>query len=242
MKRLRVILLFLLLGAIVNVAVAWGIASILTIEDTMSNDETIGMSVVEYETWNLSRYEAFGTQIFMSTRFKVHNEEEELLELTELWSEHPIENVKPSWGSMDVATELYRTLPGPPEHTMVQEIQMYEARGWPMHSLWCLRILLVHDGTGNNQNQASGFIAIPILFFEDLEPLVLPLYPIWTGFALNTIFYASLLWLIIPGPFVLRRFIRKRRGLCLKCGYDLRGVDHQACPECGEGIRKGNPA
>ena len=111
-----------------------------------------------------------------------------------------------------------------------------------MHSLWCLRILLVHDGTGNNQNQASGFIAIPILFFEDLEPLVLPLYPIWTGFALNTIFYASLLWLIIPGPFVLRRFIRKRRGLCLKCGYDLRGVDHQACPECGEEIRKGNPA
>ena len=36
----------------------------------------------------------------------------------------------------------------------------------------------------------------------------LPLRPIWPGFAVNTLFYAALLWLLIPGPFVLRRFIR----------------------------------
>jgi len=26
---------------------------------------------------------------------------------------------------------------------------------------------------------------------------------------------------------------RRQPGLCLKCGYDLRGADHKVCPECG---------
>ncbi len=42
----------------------------------------------------------------------------------------------------------------------------------------------------------------------------MPLGPIPLGFAVNTLFYAALLWLLIPGPFALRRFLRVRRGLC----------------------------
>ncbi len=61
----------------------------------------------------------------------------------------------------------------------------------------------------------------------------LPLLPIWTGFTINTVFYAAILWLLIPGPFVLRRLIRSRRGHCIKCGYDLRGSPEAGCPECG---------
>ncbi len=61
----------------------------------------------------------------------------------------------------------------------------------------------------------------------------LPVGPLWPGFAVNTLFYAAILWLIIPGPFALRRFIRRRRGLCPACGYDLRHGEHKACPECG---------
>ena len=60
-----------------------------------------------------------------------------------------------------------------------------------------------------------------------------PLHPIWPGFAVNTLLYATFLWLLIPGPFVLRRFLRVRRGLCPACAYDLRHGEHDACPECG---------
>ncbi len=60
---------------------------------------------------------------------------------------------------------------------------------------------------------------------------VLPLKPIWPGFAINTIFYAALLWLLIPGPFVLRRFLRLRRGLCPKCAYPM--GESAVCTECG---------
>ena len=61
----------------------------------------------------------------------------------------------------------------------------------------------------------------------------LPLRPIWPGFAINTVFYAAILWLLAFGLFAARRVIRRKRGLCLKCGYDLRGAEHEVCPECG---------
>jgi hypothetical protein len=35
------------------------------------------------------------------------------------------------------------------------------------------------------------------------------------------------------GMTALRRRRRRRRGLCLACGYDLRGTPSGACPECG---------
>ncbi len=57
--------------------------------------------------------------------------------------------------------------------------------------------------------------------------------PIWPAFAINMIFYAALLWLITLGPFTARRVIRRKRGRCIKCGYDLRHAEHEACPECG---------
>ncbi len=62
---------------------------------------------------------------------------------------------------------------------------------------------------------------------------VIPLRPLWPGFAVNTVFYAALLWPLISGPFALRRRIRRKRGLCVACGYDLRGNLSAGCPECG---------
>ncbi len=52
--------------------------------------------------------------------------------------------------------------------------------------------------------------------------------------------------LVIIVPIAMYRHLRKRsrrrRGLCMKCKYDLRGAEHEACPECGEEIRKADPA
>ena len=40
----------------------------------------------------------------------------------------------------------------------------------------------------------------------------------------------------IRGP--LRRRRRRRRGFCLKCGYDLTGNESGVCPECGAGTKR----
>ena len=60
-----------------------------------------------------------------------------------------------------------------------------------------------------------------------------PLRPLWPGFAINTFFYAAIVWVLWSSPFTARRLIRRKRGRCLKCGYDLRGAEHEVCPECG---------
>jgi hypothetical protein len=52
---------------------------------------------------------------------------------------------------------------------------------------------------------------------------------------INTLFYAAILWLLFAAPFALRRRRRIKRGLCVKCAYNLRGRAPQSevCPECG---------
>ncbi len=68
----------------------------------------------------------------------------------------------------------------------------------------------------------------------ELDARIIPYRPIWPGFAINTIFYAATFWLLIPGPFALRRFRRVRRGLCPKCAYPV--GDSSVCTECGKAL------
>ncbi len=61
-----------------------------------------------------------------------------------------------------------------------------------------------------------------------------PIYPLWPGFALNTIFYALFAWGLWQVPPAIRRRRRRRNGLCVRCGYDLKGLPPGSnCPECG---------
>ena len=62
----------------------------------------------------------------------------------------------------------------------------------------------------------------------------LPLLPIWPGLLLNMLFYAAVLWLLICGPFALRRFIRIRRSLCPACAYPT--GESVVCSECGNAL------
>ena len=63
---------------------------------------------------------------------------------------------------------------------------------------------------------------------------VLPYHPIWPGFAVNTAFYATVLWLLICVSLALRRFIRMKRGLCPKCTYPM--GESPVCTECGKAL------
>jgi hypothetical protein len=62
---------------------------------------------------------------------------------------------------------------------------------------------------------------------------VLPLRPLWLGLVVDTALYAAAVWMAVPGSLLLRSTLRRRRGQCSACGYNLRHVDHRACPECG---------
>lgn len=70
-----------------------------------------------------------------------------------------------------------------------------------------------------------------------LVNVILPLRPLWPGLAINTIFYGAAIWMVWAGAGALRRGVRRRRGRCVRCNYDLRGRASGAvvCPECGLG-------
>lgn len=51
-------------------------------------------------------------------------------------------------------------------------------------------------------------------------------------FAGNATVYSGAWFLAIAAPGAFKRRRRRRRGLCVKCGYDLQGIN-DTCPECG---------
>jgi hypothetical protein len=60
-----------------------------------------------------------------------------------------------------------------------------------------------------------------------------PYGPILPGFALDTLFYAAIALTLWSAPPALRRRLRRARGQCQACGYDLKGMPTSTCPECG---------
>ena len=118
----------------------------------------------------------------------------------------------------------------------VREIVEFEGRGWPMVAMWSQPRGFYDTIDGDRRLMpVQGGIETPLPAFVgrfDHHFRVLALRPFWPGFAVNTIFYAAILWLLICGPCALRRLIRIRRGLCSKCAYPMGQSD--ACSECGK--------
>ncbi len=192
-RRLLTLALFLLLGAVVNVAVAWGCA-----------------------LWVPSGERR---QIWIDYEF------DPIFQIMPIPQDYDYLRIQRASGIGIVETEVLAGFFG--DIYALWALPTHYAAGWPLRCLHGARLW---------RDQFVSAMAAP----EWLHPRkyifdarALPLRPIWPGFAINTIFYATILWLFIPGPFVLRRLIRRKRGLCVACGYDLRDNLAAGCPECG---------
>jgi hypothetical protein len=86
-------------------------------------------------------------------------------------------------------------------------------------------------GTASPSNSmwSSSSLAYVRILSKRVGPI--PLEPIWPGFAINTIFYAAILALLLYAPRKVRRFVRVRRGRCPACAYPV--GSSPVCTECG---------
>lgn len=72
--------------------------------------------------------------------------------------------------------------------------------------------------------------AIPFTGAVEVREVTLPL---WMLFAVFATYPAVVL---VRGP--LRRRRRRRMGLCIRCGYNLKGLPEPRCPECGRTVKQ----
>ncbi len=212
-RRLLIVAVFLLAGAVVNVAVAWGCAmwgSLSRVESSIGV-----MSVIDDETCVVYRFDWKG-----ATRYMVD------------WNSLTSRN--PFWTSAERALPRWAAVSFPNADEFLSYTKTHvDARGWPMRTLWsCFHYPLVGQTIG--ETRGVRIPRRPRIVNNDLYVTYLPLGPIWTGLAINTVFYAAILWPLICGPFALRRLIRRRRGLCRKCAYPM--GNSNVCTECGRAV------
>jgi hypothetical protein len=108
--------------------------------------------------------------------------------------------------------------------------------GWPRLSLECEERTAVLPGDVRNITRLPLDIQIPgVAPSRGIFDRYLPLRPLWPGFAINTIFYAVILALLFYGPGRVRRFVRVRRGRCPACGFIIAPgtCANGLCSECG---------
>ena len=206
-RRLLIIAVFLLLGAVVNVAVAWGCEMWAPVPPTPA-----GIPIEEGSDWPR----------------RVDAE----------WPAPQMHETVSSWG----LTWLLTYSPIVPPRALIQGEtinygQTILQSGWPVRALeYEVRLVQRHKSPDETTWIANAGLVPSDLVPSDHRFRRLPIRPVWPGFAVNTVFHAVTTWLLICGPFVLRRFLRVRRGLCPKCAYPM--GESSVCTECGGALAK----
>lgn len=107
----------------------------------------------------------------------------------------------------------------------------WRADGWPLLALSAEARWVSYDALGISKVN-GGVLMDSRNVFPDDGVRILPLQPIWSGLIINTVLYISL-WFAIFSVGDIRPMLRRRRGQCVHCGYQL--LPEQArCSECGK--------
>jgi hypothetical protein len=110
------------------------------------------------------------------------------------------------------------------------------AWGWPFRALCGGVESYLNSAPAGPYTGASdklrGFLTRKAGFLGD-QHAALPRTIASPGFALDTAFYAAIALTLWSAPPLIRRRLRRARGHCPACGYNLKGAPSATCPECG---------
>lgn len=204
-------LLCLVLGVVINILVAWGFMAFHAPTGTTSE------YVMKERRWPVRSLDTLGRPVAWMAE-----------NATGFASWTIIEGTLHAPPTAPPATTF--SVPQPVRIMFGTEVKA-EACGWPRLSMvrWSepsIPVTFWSDGI-----DISGMKrAMPSI----VEPR-LPIHPLWGGFIANALVFALPAAAVLLAPAVVRLLRRARRGVCLGCGYDARGL--QRCPECGRAVR-----
>jgi hypothetical protein len=227
-RRLLKLAVFLLLGAIVNVAVAWGCALF-----ALDGDARFGVTDLDAGlSWVVESRQRPGGMRLLS--LWPRTDPVKAARLAEQRKRQRAENpFDPLVQSSDPRAESL--IPKGLRSSIHEGVeQLFDVRGWPCLALRCE---LDRDATIREHDYVwRGGISVEpdTATYDPRGARVLPVQPIWPDFAINTLFYAAILWLLFAAPLKLRRWRRSRRGLCPACAYPV--GSSSVCTECGRPI------
>ncbi|MEE9129212.1 MAG: hypothetical protein V3T84_04275 [Phycisphaerales bacterium] len=204
-RRLFKLVVFLLLGAIVNVAVAW-----FFVKEYSSRQPGAKFATLSQAEWSI--LDNLG---YVAPKRR--------------------DGWKLNWGDRTGNARLLvcRIYLQDGRSLLGVDAYMHVETGWPLRSLSGERIVPFESARGWQNGQVLKYEFRSAAVIPTTPLIVRPLRPRPFGFLVNSLLYAAAFWLLVGGPREVRRWLRKRRGLCIKCGYDLRGTEHEVCPECG---------
>ena len=219
-RRVGKVALFLLLGAIINVAMAWGCA-LWSVGAVSGMGTPIGP---EYRT-SVAQIDMTGTCV------EYHTFGLELETWHDVFHAGPM---KTSWQFNETPVVV-----SVDPLFNVSESPTRLRAGWPTAALVCYFPIPEFGGDSSSLREVVDYgIQLKRSFARRLSAYHrrLPLRATWPGFAINTIFYAAILWLLFALPFTARRRRWTKRGLCTACGYPV-GTS-ALCTECGKPVRQ----
>ena len=215
-RRLFKLALLLVVGAIINIAVALVCVIIFEGRPTTSPSRAWFYSNAEDRLWHVYAYDNFGISVVLALRSQflpdIHERIVAKLTNGEVIEERSLATpgAMPRWS-------LFHE--GVPSNICIASQEL--AYGRPFRSM---------------SRRIETYSTGPERRFQSIEikHRTLPFGVIWPGFAINTIFYAAVVWLLFFAPFKLRRWRRIKRGLCPACAYPV-GTNPR-CTECGKPV------
>lgn len=218
MRRWLAILACLVLGVVINVGVAWWL-------------NTAAVGGMQFVTLRGAEAAAKGWAVAVPPDWDSPN----------LWQQTgsvgrtevmvvagAFENNYGSWTSMSWAGDQILSL---------QDV------GWPMRALRSKRFGMFEGSAGVQvRSIVTRFVSWRVGIMRLAPPITpesgnhvtyFPARPIWPGFSFNSVLFGAIIWSALLGCTQMRRWLRRRRGVCPACGYDLKGDTASGCPECG---------
>lgn len=221
--RIAKLVLLVFLGAIVNIAVAWGCA---TSFDPLSRSRyqiAAELSEDRYTSWEIAVKRDFGSVYVVSLHLRhviPHNDQ---------LVRGDTSQVVPHWGEFESSHSSF----GSGGYAYDNRYSM--GAGWPFLSLWCDLNRRV-SGERYYERWSNGALASPLPPRSvSLWQRALPLWPIWPGFLANTVVYGAFLSLLFTATATIRRRLRIHRNLCPTCAYPA--GNSAVCSECGAAVK-----